>query len=119
MLPVESPAGGHAASKATDPGLLEVRDTENVGSDDSNGVRGVHKEAMLPKNHVAVLTKTREIAHVPALCKEAAMQKLCYFAGTAYKPMDMDFLMYCTKYCIWKKLNSNTSTVFQHPAHFS
>lgn len=66
MLPIESAAGGHAPGKATDSGLLEIRDTENIGSDDGNGVGGVHKEAVFPKNHVAILVKTRETALIPA-----------------------------------------------------
>lgn len=60
MLPIQSPAGGHAPGKAAHSGLLEVWDAEDVGSDDSNGVGGVHKEAVFPKNHVAILGKTRE-----------------------------------------------------------
>lgn len=60
MLPVKSPAGGHAPRKAPHSRLLEIRDTENIGSNDGDGVGGVHKEAVFPKNHVAILVKTRE-----------------------------------------------------------
>ena len=87
MLPVESPAGGHAPGKATDSGLLEVRDTENIGSDDGDGVGGVDEEAVFPKNHVAILAKTRERELSSPLCAERLQgQKLLYLAGTAYKP---------------------------------
>ena len=53
-LPVQSTTCGHAACKATDPGLLEVRNAEDVGSDDSHRVRRVHKEPMHAQNHVLI-----------------------------------------------------------------
>lgn len=37
-LPVQGTTGGHAACKATDPGLLEIGNAEDVGSNDSHGV---------------------------------------------------------------------------------
>ena len=92
MLPIESPTGGHAPGKATDSSLLEIRDTENIGSDDGNGVGGVHKEAVFPKNHVAILVKTREKQlSSPLSTKRLQWQKLFYLAGAAYKPNNSDF----------------------------
>lgn len=87
MLPIKSPTGGHAPGKATNSSLLEIRDTENIGSDDSDRIGGVHKEAMFPKNHVAILVKTRE-KQLSSLfsTKRLQWQKLFYLAGTAYKP---------------------------------
>lgn len=37
-LPVQGTTGGHAACKAADPGLLEIGNAEDVGSNDSHGV---------------------------------------------------------------------------------
>lgn len=92
MLPIESPTGGHAPGKATDSGLLEIRNTENIGSNDGNRVGGVHKEAVFPKNHVAVLVKTREKQlSSPPSAKRLQWQKLLYLAGAAYKH-NSDFL---------------------------
>lgn len=86
MLPIESPTGGHAPGKATDSSLLEIRDTENIGSDDSDGVGGVHKEAVFPKNHVAILVKTREKQLLSLLStKRLRWQKLFHLAGAAYQ----------------------------------
>lgn len=59
-LPVQGPTGGHAAGKASDPGLLEIRNAEDVGSNDSHGVWRVHKEPMLPQNHVSILWEKRD-----------------------------------------------------------
>lgn len=60
VLPVEGPAGGHAPGKAAHPGLLEVRDAEDVGGDDGDGVGGVDEEAVLAQNHVAILRDTAQ-----------------------------------------------------------
>lgn len=46
-LPIQGATCGHAACKATDPSLLEIRNAEDVGSDDGHRVRGVHKEPAL------------------------------------------------------------------------
>ena len=54
-LPVQGATGGHAACEATDPSLLEVRNAEDVGSDDSHRVWRVHEEPVLAQNHVPVL----------------------------------------------------------------
>lgn len=56
-LPVQSTTCGHAACKATDPGLLEIRNAEDVGSDDSHRVGRIHKEPVLAQNHVPILRK--------------------------------------------------------------
>ena len=56
-LPVQGTTGGHAACEATDPGLLEVRNAEDVGSNDSHRVRRVHEEPVLAQNHVPILWK--------------------------------------------------------------
>lgn len=58
-LPVQSTTCGHAACKATDPGLLEIRNAEDVGGDDSHRVRRVHKEPVLAQNHVPILGKKK------------------------------------------------------------
>lgn len=60
VLPVQGPAGGHAAGQPAHPGLLEVRDAEDVGSDDGHRVRGVDEEAVLAQNHVPVLGETAQ-----------------------------------------------------------
>lgn len=93
VLPIESPAGGHAPGEAADSGLLEVRDAEDIGSDDGHGVGGVHEEAVLPENHVAVLARTREkTAHVPALCKQAAIQNPSTSQAQPVNPVTWRFL---------------------------
>lgn len=76
VLPIESPAGGHAPGEAADSGLLEVRDAEDIGSDDGNGVGGVHEEAVLPQNHVAVLARTREKQLTALLCASRLQSKI-------------------------------------------
>lgn len=45
---------GPAVSKATDPGLLEIWDAEDVGSDNGHRVRRVHKEPVLAQNHITI-----------------------------------------------------------------
>lgn len=54
-LPVQSHAGWHTPPEPSNPDLTEIRNAREVGGDDSKGVRGTHKEAILAKNHITVL----------------------------------------------------------------
>lgn len=54
-LPVQSHAGWHTPPEPSNPDLTEIRNAREVGCDDSKGVRGTHKEAILAKNHITVL----------------------------------------------------------------
>lgn len=87
-LPVQGPTGGHAPGKASDPGLLEIRNAEDVGSNDSHGVRRVHKEPMLAQNHVSILWEkgdSKEELLIKLLNKQTnehhQQQKLSYMGG--------------------------------------
>lgn len=55
FLPVYRCTRGHAASEAPHPCLLEIRDAEDVVSDDSDRVARIDEEAVLPEDHAAVL----------------------------------------------------------------
>lgn len=46
-LPVQGSAGWHTPPEPSDPNLPEIRNAREVGSDDGQGVRRTHKEAIL------------------------------------------------------------------------
>lgn len=60
LSPVQSCAGGHAASKATDARLPEVRNAGQVGSHHCQWVWWVYEETILTKDHTAILNTYRE-----------------------------------------------------------
>lgn len=54
-LPVQGRAGGHTSPKTSDPHLTEIWNAREVGSNDGQGVRRAHKEAILAQDHVTIL----------------------------------------------------------------
>lgn len=54
-LPVQGRAGGHTPPKPSDPHLTEIWNAREVGSNDGQGVRRAHKEAILAQDHITIL----------------------------------------------------------------